>query len=104
MWKEVDAIDRYDKEGKTYSYRILFDRIHIDEVEPDEIHIDGVEVHRRDKDDGILWEYLEKVGVLITEDKIFRWHGQNKRAAQKTAYFALKTLENKGWVSGYQKL
>lgn len=86
--------------GKKYEYRYGFHEAIVDEV--DSVSIPQVEIEHADE--GMWWQYGDKVPVIITEDEVFVHVEDSGTEAQRQAYYALSYMESQGLVTGWRKI
>ena len=100
---EVTPTNEYKKDGNKYKQAYTFQKIHMEEVDLSKIDIDGVELEWVDEGHSFLWTYASDVKIIVTMDRILCDEEQHIYYSQKTAYFALYSLDENGWVSGFRK-
>lgn len=54
--------------------------------------------------DGIIYQYRNKPPVFIAEKRVFGFEKENRKKAERQAYFALSMMDSRGCVSGWRKL
>lgn len=94
--ERVDPVHHRIDDSHDYS----FGSVAVDEVDLDEIDTDNVTVER--EEEGIVWQYGDKPEVLIKEDGVYS-DSQNRKEAERQAYFALSILDSKGYVSLFRR-
>lgn len=99
---EIVVVKQYETNDKRYKYRYKFTKAHADEVTEEDLEDAWGDAHV--DEDGLWWRFEDKPEVLVTEEKVYAHKGDSIRDAEHQSYFALSWLDEKGYVTGFDKL